>query len=84
MGQELVLNRKTRRKAGFTEPRFRKTDVVTNGFNMKAYNLFHSYSRGMFPIVHNPRTQGVDGKPRRWQAEKARRRMAQIEQLVDG
>lgn len=77
------MNRKDRRKIKFTEARFRKMDKPFTGFNPKTYNVFHSYSRGLmqFVAIHQ-RTQRLDGEPRRWQLEKARRRIDQIAQLT--
>lgn len=73
------MNRKERRKLGFTETRYRKQDVVSNGLNTKLINPFHSYSRpdaAIFKTNVEQRTDRLDGKPRRWQVERERRRNA--------
>lgn len=71
------MNRKQRRSIGFTEPRYRKQDLISNGMNTKILNPFHSYSRPdviVFGEEHPPRSNRLDGEPRRWQVERERRR----------
>lgn len=77
------MNRSDRRKLGVTEQRYRKLDMQTPS-GMRWYaDLFRSHHRGILQIFpHQPRTDRVDGKPRRWQLEKARRRTEQIERLT--
>lgn len=70
------MNRKERRKLGFTEQRFRKKDMRSAGWNMKLYNIFHSYTKGEMGILQNSteqRTNRIDGEPRNWEVERQRR-----------
>lgn len=75
------MNRKDRRSIGFTESRYRKFDLSVPA----EWNPFHSYSR---PEAYKlgssvaPRRDRLDGKPRRWQTERARRVMQQIDEIV--
>lgn len=81
------MNRKERRKLGFTESRYRKTDVDFEGNNPKTSNVFHCYHREeAFKLGDTTlqRTQRLDNKPRTWKYEKARRRLAQIDLLTKG
>lgn len=75
------MNRKERRKYGFTESRFRKMDsdeFIEKGFNPRMVNPFYSYSRNSgYDILFDStrqRTNRLDGEPRRWQVERERRR----------
>lgn len=78
------MNRADRRKLGVTEPRYRKMDLGIKSGLAWYSGMFRSQHRGILHLFpHQPRTDRLDGKPRRWQAEKARRRMAQIEILTE-
>lgn len=77
------MNRKDRRKVGFTEPRFRKMDLpIKVGWYDSAFKFYAQVDAYKLGNSEIQRTQRLDGKPRRWQAEKARRRIDQIERLT--
>lgn len=74
------MNRKERRAMGFTEARFRKMDLEESP-ETREWLPFYSYSRSEGDTTAQ-RRQRLDGNPRRWQTERARRISEQIERIV--
>lgn len=75
------MNRAGRRKLGFTEPRFRKFDREQVKWYDDLFKFFHKEEAFKLGNTETLRLDRLEGRPRRWQQERGRRKLLQLIRL---